>query len=141
MTTSTADNADAADPGVEDGTVEAESASANGDPRGCGAAPLTLSQTDVSVDLRQGKVGFLRHRRGESSDTRHGEEGGRRGEARREGWLYKYHWPSGLSASRGMLCLKGGLHLLPPSRLVIEQEAIRPSKSLDPFLLDALGSS
>lgn len=58
MVASTADNADAVDPGVDSGTVEAESPLASGD---CGAWDVllpTLNQSDVAVDLRQDKAMF-----------------------------------------------------------------------------------
>lgn len=90
MFTSTTDNADAADPGVDDGTAEISERQFNG--LAC-PMPLTLSETNVSVDPRQRKARFRRHfgRSGGrlSGGTRHGEEGDEEEqEARRPGGVY-----------------------------------------------------
>ena len=66
MVASTVDNADAVDPGVDGGTVEAESPLENDDSGICDALLLTLGQTDAPVDMRQGKARFRRHWGGES---------------------------------------------------------------------------
>jgi hypothetical protein len=57
MTASTADNADAADPGVNGGTVEVEPPLADCPTLGV-VLLLTLSETNVSVDPCQDKVEF-----------------------------------------------------------------------------------
>jgi len=66
MVASTVDNADAVDPGVDGGTVEVKLPLEKDDSKMCGPLLLTLSQTDATVDLCQGKARFRRHRGGDS---------------------------------------------------------------------------
>ena len=57
MVASTADNADAVDPGVDCGTGS-EIVISHDEFRTCGSVLPTLDQTNASVDLCEGKAGF-----------------------------------------------------------------------------------
>jgi hypothetical protein len=92
MVASTADNADAADPGVDGGTVEAELPSANGGYRGCSAWCSLCARQRFPLICAKAKwvfgdiVGGIEGKVAAHDMTRRGKEGQ---EASREGCLYE----------------------------------------------------